>query len=119
MRGSNGVPGVLARSYPAPALVPPSPWLGNTAAGQPSLVCRKTGREISVTWQPTAGEVVWQWLVQEEFGDQWRTEIWPAERTSRQFITGETRVVPRTIAVSAVTRFGNISPPAVARVETR
>ena len=119
MRGTNGVAGVLARTYPAPALVPPSPWLGGAAAGQPSLACRKTGRDISVTWQPSAGEAVWQWLVQEEFGDQWRTEILPAERTNRLFVTGELRAVPRTVAVSAVTRFGNVSPPAVASVETR
>ena len=119
MRGSNGVAGVLARSYPAPALVPPSPWLGGAAAGQPSLLCRKTGRETSVTWQPSGGEAVWLWLVQEDFGDQWRTEIFPADRTNRQFITGEARAVPQTIAVSAVTRFGYVSPPAVSRLEPR
>jgi hypothetical protein len=113
------VAGVLARSYPAPALVPPSPWLGGAAAGRPSLLCRKTGRETSVTWQPSGGEAVWLWLVQEDFGDQWRTEIFPADRTNRLFITGEAGAVPRTIAVSAVTRFGYVSPPAVSRLEPR
>ena len=119
MRGSNGVAGALARSYPVPALVPPSPWLGRLAASPPALVWRKTGREISLTWKPAGGEAVWQWLVQEEFGDEWRTEILPLARTNRLFVTGETRVLPKVIAVSAVTRFGNVSTPAVTRVDTR
>jgi uncharacterized lipoprotein YddW (UPF0748 family) len=119
MRNANGVAAVLARSYPAPALVPASPWLGNLAARQPLLIPRKTGRDLSLTWKAAGGEPVWQWLVQEEFGDQWRTEILPAAQTNRSFLTGDLRASPRTVALTAVTRLGNLSPPAVFKLGPR
>ena len=119
MRGPGGVAAALARSFPAPALVPASPWLGGLPAGKPLLTVRKTGREISVAWQPAGGEPVWQWFLQEKVGDAWRAEILPAAQTSRLFLAGGVAALPQAVAVTAVTRVGNLSPPAVSNLEAR
>ena len=118
MRGT-GVAAALARSFPAPALVPASPWLGGLPAGQPSLTARNTGREISLAWKPGGGEPVWQWFLQEKSGDVWRAEILPASQTSRLFPAGGASALPQAVAITAVTRFGNLSPPAVCNLEAR
>jgi uncharacterized lipoprotein YddW (UPF0748 family) len=119
MRNGNGVPAALARIYAAPALVPASPWLGGLPAGKPLLIPRKTGREISLTWKPAGGEPVWQWLVQEKFGENWRTEILPAAQTSRIFTAGGGQALPQTVAITAVTRVGLLSAPVLSRLDAR
>ena len=119
MRGTNGVAAALARSFPGPALVPASPWLGGLRPGKPWLAVRKTGREISLAWKPAGGEPVWQWVLQERCGDGWRTEILPAAQTSRLYPAGGVPALPQAVAVTAVTRVGNLSPPAVTNLEIR
>ena len=119
MRSDNGVAAALARSYPAPALVPASPWLDKLAPAKPLLTVRKTAREISIAWKPAAGEPVWQWLVQEQVGDNWRAEILPASQTSRHISVGAGAALPQTVAVTAVNRVGNLGPPAVSKLENR
>jgi hypothetical protein len=83
------------------------------------LTVRNTGREISLVWKPAAGEPVWQWVLQEQFGDSWRTEILPAAQSSRLFSAGGVAVLPQAVAVTAVTRVGNLGPAAVSRLESR
>jgi uncharacterized lipoprotein YddW (UPF0748 family) len=119
MRSNNGVAAALARSFPAPALVPASPWLDKLAPGKPLLSVRKTAREVSASWKPAAGEPAWQWVLQEQTGESWRTEILPASQTSVVFASGGGAGLPQNIAVTAVNRVGNLSAPAVARVESR
>jgi len=114
-----GVAAALARSYPAPALVPASPWLGGLPAGKPWLAVRRSGREISLAWRPAGGAAVWQWFLQEKFGDQWRAEILPAAQTNRLFVAGGVAALPQVVAVTAVTRVGSLSPPAVSNLTTR
>jgi len=114
-----GVAAALARAYPAPALVPASPWLGGRQAGKPVLAVRATAREISLAWKPAGEAPVWQWFLQEKFGGQWRAEILPAAQTNRLFVAGGAAALPQAVAVSAVTRFGSLSPPAVSNLATR
>jgi uncharacterized lipoprotein YddW (UPF0748 family) len=109
----------VARSYPAPALVPASPWKPGRPAGKPSLAVRGTGRDITIAWKAGAGEPAWQWLLQEQFGGTWRAEILPAGQTSRIFSAAGGSALPQAVAVTAVTRVGNLSPPAVSMVEPR
>jgi hypothetical protein len=119
MRNPGGIGAALAGSYSAPALVPASPWLGRQAPGKPLLTVHRTGREISVGWKPAGGEPVWQWLLQEQFGENWRAEILPAGQTSRFFSVGSGAALPQAVAVTAVSRIGNLSPPAVSNLEMR
>ena len=59
------------------------------------------------------------WLLQEKFGNDWRTEILPGAQTSRLFAAVGVQTWPQAIAVTAVTRVGNLGPPAVTRLEPR
>ena len=118
MRGP-GIAAALARSYPAPALVPASPWLGGLPAGKPLLAVRGGGREISLAWKPAAGAPVWQWYLQEKIGDQWRAEVLPAAQTNRLFLAAGAAPLPQAFAVTAVTRFGGLSPPALSNLTSR
>jgi uncharacterized lipoprotein YddW (UPF0748 family) len=114
-----GVAAALARAYPAPALVPASPWLGGLQAGKPVLAVRATAREISLAWKPAGQAPVWQWFLQEKFGGQWRAEILPGTQTNRLFVAGGAAALPQAVAVTAVTRVGSLSPPAVSNLATR
>jgi uncharacterized lipoprotein YddW (UPF0748 family) len=110
MHAANGVAAALARLYAAPALTPASPWLGNRAPGEPLVTSRKSGRDIFIAWNSPGGEPVRQWVLQEDLGGRWKTEILPAAQTNR-LITAIP--LPQTIAITAVSRVGNLSPPAV------
>jgi uncharacterized lipoprotein YddW (UPF0748 family) len=114
-----GVAEALARSFATPALVPASPWLGSLPAGRPVVSVRPAGRDIALSWKPAGGEPVWLWLLQEKFGNDWRTEILPGAQTSRLFAGGGVQAWPQAVAVTAVTRVGNLGPPAVTRLEPR
>ena len=117
LRGTNGVAAALARAYASPALVPPSPWLGETPAGKPLLYLRSMGRATSLSWKPSGGGQVWQWFIQQKFGGNWRAEILPASQTNLLFNSGGSPLLPQAVAVTAVTRFGHTSPAAVAELE--
>ncbi|MGA3181453.1 MAG: hypothetical protein ABSF38_14025, partial [Verrucomicrobiota bacterium] len=117
MLNTNGVADVLARAYAAPALVPASPWLGGLAPGKPSVRLWKAAGGIIIDWASSGGPPPWQWLLQKKTGDLWTGEILPGAQTSRLFRTGT--ALPRAVALTAVTRTGILSPPALASFPTR
>ena len=117
MGNTNGVADELARTYPAPALVPASPWLGGLAPTRPAVTVRKAAGGIAVDWASAGGGAAWQWFLQEKTGDHWTAEILPRGETSRLFRTGT--ALPRAIALTAVTRTGVLSPPAVSVLPPR
>ncbi len=98
------------RAYPAPALVPSSPWLSALGCAKPAVSASTTDAGILIQWKPGPG-LVWQWLLREKIGGHWTTEILPGDKTSRAFDAGET--APRIFTVCAVNRFGKIGPAAV------
>jgi uncharacterized lipoprotein YddW (UPF0748 family) len=101
------------QSYAAPALVPASPWLSASRPQTPRATLSSSERGVEIKWQPPVPQDrVYRWIVQTRVGNQWRTEILPAGRTSH-LVTG-TR--PTAVAVTAVNRFGNDSSPAVLAV---
>jgi len=117
MLNTNGVADVLARAYAAPALVPASPWLGGLAPGKPSVRVWKAAGGIIVDWTSSGGAPPWQWLLQKKTGDLWTGEILPGAQTSRLFRTGT--ALPRAVALTAVTRTGILSPPALSSFPPR
>ena len=83
MRNPKGlVERLQTEAYAAPALVPASPWLGDTPPGEPAVVVQddpETGG-VTLTMKPT-GEIQPQWwTVQARYADGWTTEILPAWR---------------------------------------
>jgi uncharacterized lipoprotein YddW (UPF0748 family) len=119
LRNTGGVADALARAYSVPALVPASPWLGGLPPDKPSLTIRKGGDGMILDFKSSGGGPVWQWLLQEETGDYWTTQILSGAQTSRLLRTGPGAAAPRTIALTAVSRVGKLSPPAVSKVELR
>ena len=116
MKDTNG-PALLLRHrvYSEPALVPASPWLDNTPPGKPTLANRggTDGKTRELVWEPTGSEKVWLWVVQTETDGVWKTEILPASQTTRSLPQAGPSPQPSHIAVTAIDRSGNASPPAV------
>jgi uncharacterized lipoprotein YddW (UPF0748 family) len=109
MRDDGGVAQSLQKKiYPAPALVPAYPWLSQAAPPPPLLSARLESGELKLEWK-SGGGAPWQWVVQKKFGGKWAAEILPGEKTSESIKTNLLEVV----AVTAVNRYGNMSPPAI------
>jgi uncharacterized lipoprotein YddW (UPF0748 family) len=98
-----------SQAYAQPALIPSSPWLGNTRPPKPALtVAEATGAKLRVTWTAGSGTKPSLWLVQAKNGREWRTEILAGDKSSATW-TGD---LPEVVAISAVDRNENVSAPA-------
>jgi hypothetical protein len=96
--------------YPSVALMPAYPWLSQTAPSTPVLSARSERDELKLEWKSRDGSA-WQWLVQKKIDGKWAAEILPEDKTSETVKANSLQAV----AVTAVNRYGNISPPAVYR----
>lgn len=108
-----GIADALLKSvYDEPALAPAYPWLEKNAPARPVLSLQERGREVQMSWRETSGPV-WQWVVRRKTGNRWTTKILPGAEI-REVVAETTRgAPPEIIAVSAVSRCGNISEAAV------
>jgi uncharacterized lipoprotein YddW (UPF0748 family) len=103
---------VLERDmYQQQALMPPSPWLGGSQPGKPALTVSNSGSgsRLEIRWAPSGSGNTWLWLLQTRSGDRWTGEILPATRITRLWNSAP----PDVVALSAVNRFGAVSPPTV------
>lgn len=93
--------------YAQPAVIPPSPWLGDAPA-RPSLTVERSGDEGRVILR-SEGDRPFTWLVQTYDGNVWHTDILPGAATSIE-------VGPRAqrVEVRAINRTNQLSAPAVA-----
>jgi hypothetical protein len=73
--------------------------------GKPNLFVERS----KITWTPGSGGPPWLWLLQTEHGTQWQTEIIPGSDRASAHVSSR----PDVIALSAVDRNGNTSPPMV------
>ncbi len=113
LRNRGGICDALRREvYTQPALVPDSPWLGNTPPAAPKLAAESAGASgpLKLSWEPANPERVWLWVLQTKAGDRWTTEILCGAQTSRRYGSGTER--PEGIALTAIDRCGNASAPA-------
>jgi uncharacterized lipoprotein YddW (UPF0748 family) len=117
MLNTNGVASALSHAYIAPALVPASPWLGGQPPAKPVLTVRPGAGGFMAEWSSAPGVPVAQWLMQIKTGENWTLEILPASQTTRWFPSGA--LLPRGVALSAVSRTGILSPPAPALLAPR
>jgi uncharacterized lipoprotein YddW (UPF0748 family) len=107
---------VLERElYQQPALMPLSPWLGRAQPGKPKLTAARShsGSAQELKWGPSGSGKTWLWLLQTQAAGKWSTEVLPGSRTSRA-CEGPP---PEVVAVSAVNRNGEVSPPNVLRLK--
>jgi uncharacterized lipoprotein YddW (UPF0748 family) len=108
MRDEAGVAQALEkRVYPGPALIPAYPWLSQAVPPPPLLSVRPVRGELKLEWN-SGGGAPWQWVVQKKIDGKWFSEILPGEKTSETIQADS----PEAVAVSAVNRYGNMSPPA-------
>ena len=101
---------VVRAEYIQPALVPASPWLNPFSPGKPRIsVTTNANADLVVRWQMATNEIPESWVLQYRgTNNLWTTQILPANQTGCVFARSQ----PKGISISAVNRYGNISPPA-------
>jgi uncharacterized lipoprotein YddW (UPF0748 family) len=117
LRDENGVSDALGRGvFSAPALVPACPWMTGDRPGPPTVHASKDRDRVEVNWTPGIGGTVWQWVMQKEESGQWSTEILTTDVSSETILPrgGST---PELIAVTAVSRSGDLSPTTTVKRE--
>lgn len=97
--------------FAQPALVPASPWLDKLPPTRPKLYVVNHGSTgaTTLTWESATTNKAWLWVVQTRKAGQWKTEILPSSKTSYSL----NQSLPEVVAITAVDRCGNLSPPAV------
>jgi len=108
MHNAGGIADELAKLYVQPALVPASPWLGESTPKRPNIrpTGDKSGGQTSFLWSP-GGEDPLRWVcVYSLRGDRWTRQVFSADDA-----TVSTSGNPTAVAVTVVDRVGNESEP--------
>jgi len=106
VKNQGGIATRLANTYTRPAAIPPMPWVSSKSPAAPGVSASIQENGTFVSWQPDSSTA--KIAVQGKIGGTWRTiQIAPS---GSKGIT-----IPRAdaIAVTALDRFGNASPPKV------
>ncbi|MEX1049255.1 MAG: family 10 glycosylhydrolase [Akkermansiaceae bacterium] len=106
VKNQGGIATRLASTYTQPAAIPPMPWVSSKAPAAPGVSAAVQGNGTTVRW--SAGSDAAKIAVQAKIGGRWQTVQMASARS--QALT-----IPRAeaIAVTALDRFGNASPPKV------
>ena len=97
---------LLKNLYAEPALVPGNYGDGGSVI-KPAVKTEKEGPgKLMLRWSVPAKQTVSHWVVQIKRGSKWETRIVPARTKSELFYTKNIDV----IAISAVSRYRNLSP---------
>ena len=110
MANRDGIVQRLSGSYTQPAAVPPMPWITKRSPQSPGVGALVKAGNTSIRWQPCASTA--RVAIQARNGRSWHTvRIAPARAGSLS--------IPRAdaIAVTALDRYGNASPPKVLAVQ--
>jgi uncharacterized lipoprotein YddW (UPF0748 family) len=101
-----GIATKLASTYTQPAAVPPMPWISSGAPAAPGVSASVQGGNTVVRWTPDAKTA--KVAVQGLNGGTWRTMVIASAANGQACIPKSDA-----IAVTALDRFGNSSPPKV------
>jgi uncharacterized lipoprotein YddW (UPF0748 family) len=119
MRNYDGIADKLkAGPYAKPALVPESNWLGGDTPAEPEIEASRDGHDIVVEMKLAGKLAPWQWLVQIQTEDGWKTEIVPGHK-SRHAVRVADGVAASNVIVSAVTRLSREGPSARVQIQER
>jgi hypothetical protein len=99
--------------YSQPALPPASPWLDNRPPKAPSVGSKwdAARRQIILTWRAAPDEPIRRWLFQIRVKGRWYSQVLPASQVAGVVRAGTG--LPEYIALTAIDRGGNASPPTV------
>jgi uncharacterized lipoprotein YddW (UPF0748 family) len=115
MQNPDSVADRIARSsYAEPALIPATPWLDAAIPGRPVAQPRLDmgSGEMMIDLDPAKGAAApWVWVVQARTASGWTTRIVPGSQDTHR-LAGRGEKSPRDVWVYAVSRTGNLSPPA-------
>lgn len=102
------------RFYTDNALVPASPWLGQSVPSKPKLLVQSSGGngDIEIQWSIEPGNVIQNWVLQVKRGGNWETHVYGSEMT-RAKVKAVGGKGADAIALTAVNRTGQASPAMV------
>jgi uncharacterized lipoprotein YddW (UPF0748 family) len=96
-----------AVSYPGPALVPATPWLGNAVPGTPGVAAARKGDTVNL--KLAAGKANALYAIWSRYGNAWRFAVAPASRVDWTVPDDAKLGQVDAVFVSAVDRLGNES----------
>ena len=112
LMSSGNLDDILRRTvYAQPALVPASPWLSQRRPSKPTVAVLTRGLFLQAHWSQQGADRPWLWVIQSRHQGRWQTEMLPGTVT-QMILRG---AVPEVLALTAINRYGNASPPAVLR----
>ncbi|MFC7338145.1 glycoside hydrolase family 10 protein [Haloferula chungangensis] len=112
MQNRGGISTMLAKSgYSEPALVPPMPWLSTSNPPAPLVQAAGSGGEVKLRWK--LGEGTAKVAVMGRFENKWHMLRVVPGRSAGVDLKNGPKGMPDAISVSAVDRYGSISPPMV------
>ena len=111
MQNRDGVATALSRrAYAEPALVPPMPWQNKQAVAAPSANVHASGKQLEIDWKAGNAKAI---FVMGRFGKTWHALAnLPGQRGRAKISLGQ-RGHPDAVSISAVNRYGTLSPPRV------
>jgi hypothetical protein len=98
---------LMASEYAQPALVPASPWLGNTAPNAPRVLANRAGHGVKL--KLAAGKSDALYAIWTRYGSQWRFSVAPAAQHDVTVADDAKLGEANSVFVSAVDRLGNES----------
>ncbi len=109
-KDSNLAKAVVEGPYKNQALVPPTPWLDNTAPASPEITTLVTaGDSVKIGWKHPNEADVFHWVVYYQYGNKWSYTI--LNRRDRSFavpvMAGKNKLTG--VMITAVDRVGNES----------
>jgi uncharacterized lipoprotein YddW (UPF0748 family) len=94
--------------YNEPALVPTSSWLDSSKPNKPRVSVQRSGEKtLKVSWSCEGEEKPWTWILQWRSEGIWKTQVLPRSKAAANLNDADI------LAVTAVDRNGNASPPCV------
>jgi uncharacterized lipoprotein YddW (UPF0748 family) len=96
-----------AKQYTMPALIPPSPWLGDDTPGTPGVVAKREAKGVRLGL--AAGKANATYAIWARHGNEWRFSVVPASSVDHLIADDPKLGAISTVVVSAVDRLGNES----------
>jgi uncharacterized lipoprotein YddW (UPF0748 family) len=116
LRNQNALADTLAHAiYTQPALVPAFPWLAAGTPRKPQLRLDTDSptEPPKVTWTLSTNKPVRFWLCQARIKGRWSSVTLPGDRTTWPLPRRTSAAFPDQVAVTAIDRCGNASPPSL------
>ncbi len=105
--------------YKQQALVPASPWLGDSKPVRPMLDIRQEREQAVITWTHPREKEIFRWVLHYRYGDRWDYTIFnraPRQTTLALTASGKADAKLNRVRLVAVDRLGNESEAAVGEI---